>query len=208
MKRVVVDVDGVLLDIHSALEKQLQAQGYDFSMSRVLTYDFNKSLPQDKVPDWLINSDKGYEFFLNVPRSKIFEELGNVELFKTADFYEDAIQEIKDMVLSHNAQVIISTQSFTEEIANVKKERLLDRLAGYPIEYKDFIGDSKGIIEEADYVIEDCISNIDMYDCHKVLVSKPYNQPEFNTSKNVFKDIHIEPSSYAAIRSVAYDICF
>ena len=43
-KTVVVDMDGVLLDVHPLLEKLLCEKGYKFSMQNVLTYDFNKSL--------------------------------------------------------------------------------------------------------------------------------------------------------------------
>lgn len=207
MFKVVIDVDGVLLDVHTELEKRLRNLGYDFGMDRVLTYDFNKSLSQDRVPLWLMETDNGYDFYLNVPRSVIFEELANVELFKKADFFEDAIEKVKELSKLPNVQVVIATQSFTEDIAIIKRERLIEKLKGVSIEYIDFIGSNKGIVEGADYVIEDCIDNLDMYSCSKVLVSKPYNQRENNTSVNKFEDIHTEQSSVDAVHYVACNIC-
>lgn len=180
-KKVVIDVDGVLLDTHSALEARLKAMGYSFEMKRVLTYDFNKSLPVEKVPNWLIETaDKSYDFYLNAPRSYIFREFGKAGLFQEANIYEEAIHKIKLLASIPDVEVIIATQSYAVDVAITKRECLLEALRGYSISYKDFIGDTKGIVEDADYIIEDCIENLNDYNCKKFLVDKPYNQPNFN----------------------------
>lgn len=202
MKRVVIDVDGVLLDLHKALEDSLVRNGYSFRMDRVLTYDFNKSLSEDKIPNWLKQTSEGYPYYLNAPRDEIFARFGKVELFENAYIYEDAIEEIKKLAEISYVKVIIATQSFTDEVAKIKKQRLLSKIGNTAVDYVDFIGNTKGIIEGADFVIEDSISNLDMYDCVKILISKTFNSPKYNSSKNNFNDIRVEGSTSSAIRYV------
>lgn len=185
MKKVICDVDGVLLNIHTALENRLKELGFDFSMDRVLTYDFNKSLSKELVPNWLKNSDTSVgEFYLNVSRQMIFELFGQSSLFETAEFDEKAVNALKNLMKYSCISVVIYSLSFSQEIANIKSKRLSEVFKGYNYSFVSVVGGDKPALGTADYIIEDSHINLPNYadNAVKFLIDKPYNQIQFNPS--------------------------
>lgn len=208
-KTVVVDVDGVLHDIHAVIEKILHEQGYlDFSMSRSLTYDFNKSLKPEQAPFSLRNTDNGlYPYWLNAPRDTIYQMFREPRIFEESVFPDAMVNALRLLCRQESANVVIATQSYTPEVAQTKKRRIDELLKGCSYKYVDFIGSNKGIVDNADYVIEDCIANLDRYDENgqsvvKILVDRPYNSEKYNISAKGFRDILRSPDAASALRYV------
>ena len=179
---IVIDVDGVLLDIHSELECQLRQRGFEFSMNRVLTYDFNKSLPTELAPQWLVDTDTGFDNWCNAPRQEIFSLFADTALFMNAPFCLSAIEQIRRMCYSGLYHIIIHTKSFTEPVADVKEKRLRSLLPFCNLEIRHTIGskNDKVAIACADYVLEDCIANLTPYACRGYLIDQPYNREIYN----------------------------
>lgn len=209
MKTIVIDVDGVLSDIHAVVETIMHEKGYrGFNMNRVLTYDFNKSLSPDKAPFSLRKTDEGiFPYWLNAPRNEVFKQFYESRVFEEAVYSNDAIKILKLLCQEKSVNVVISTQSYTPEVAQIKKRRISEILKEYSYEYVDFIGDDKGVIDNADYVVEDCIANLDKHSeagqtVIKILIDKWYNSEKYNTSANGFKDIVRSPDTASALRYI------
>lgn len=181
-KTVLIDVDGVLLDIHSELARRLRALGFNFEMRRVLTYDFNKSLPQELYPAWLTDTSNGVgDYCLNAPRNIIFDILGDTKLFEESKFYPKAISSVKELCRK-GFDVCIYTQSFTDEIAFVKQIRLQMVLNDVNYRFVSVVGNNKPAIgHSVSYVIEDCPNNLFYYSGAELyLLRKPYNSLKYN----------------------------
>ena len=78
-KSIMFDLDGVLVDLHSSLERIVVETYPKFSCERILTYDFNKSLDFSKVSDLFLDSDvfpsmRDTFFGLNAPVDYIKSE--------------------------------------------------------------------------------------------------------------------------------------
>lgn len=184
---VAIDVDGCLLDIYKPLTIKLWQSGTKgFSMNRVLTYDWNKSLSADKAPDWLIKTSAFGDYYLNAFRKDIIELLKCDDVFLFAEFYSSICVGLLEK-LSKVANVVINTASWTESIRQIKIDKL-SSISG--ISGRAYLG-AKEIVENADYVIDDCIAELDAYPdgVKKFLVNAPYNQERYNDSKNNFEDI-------------------
>ena len=195
---VAIDVDGCILDIYTPLTKLLHMRGFvEFSMDRVLTYDFNKSLEQNEVPEWLEKSSISGDFYLNAYRNDIFGLLSSDETFMFADFYANCVEMLKK--LSNVATVVLNTVSFTNSIKEIKRHKLdFDN-----IQVCSFVG-TKFAVDNADYVIDDSISELDKYPegTKKYLVNAPYNQVKYNNSENNFKDIIRSLSASSAMYEI------
>lgn len=195
---VAIDVDGCILDIYTPLTKLLHMRGYvEFSMNRVLTYDFNKSLEQSKVPDWLSKSSISGDFYLNAYRNDIFGALSSDETFMFAKLYPNCAEMLKK--LSSVASIVLNTMSLTESIKEIKRHKL--DFSG--ILLNSFVG-AKPALDHADFVIDDSIFELDKYSSgtKKYLVNAPYNQVEFNNSENNFKDITRSLSAASAMYEI------
>lgn len=204
MKTVVFDIDGVLLDLHSVLERRLRAEGYvDFSMSLVKTYDFNKTfvsqlksydlpLYLEQLPPHMRDTD-----YMGAPRQRIFEVLSDVTVFEEAELSRESIRLIKLLMdKSKDVNVIFHSVSYSSDIEAVKNRRLTEAFKGYEGRYKYVHSDGKdgkGIIENANFVVEDCIENLRQYDnvpdCERLLIMKPYNTRVYNPDHAEFFDM-------------------
>lgn len=176
-KQIVIDVDGVLLDIHKEMEHIMQKKGYtNFYMQNVRTYDLNKSCP---------------EYELGAPRDLIMEEFHKTPVFDNAKWDMDAIRMINNLADTGLCHIIIYSASFTENIKRCKEKMLITMLHKNNIELK-LVGAEKQPILTADAVIEDCIDNLYPYpattQCY--LINKPYNRLETNPDK---KDLLTAP---------------
>lgn len=174
MRTIVVDVDGVLLDVHTALEEKLKSMGYSFEMTDVLTYDFNRSLDSSiQAPD------------LGVPRDVIFKCLSDVDIFRSASIDMQAVNLIKEQVKSGRVEFIIYTQSYNSDISAEKCKRLFSLFDGCDaVKIKSFVGEHKPTLDSVDVsaVIEDSLENIRGYSesALSYLIDKPYNQRIYN----------------------------
>lgn len=165
----VVDVDGVLLDIHAELEKELNAKGYAFNMDEVKRYDFNKPYDSLLLPD------------LKTPRSAIFDEFKKITIFENAQADYNAIEQINKMADSKH-RFAIYTLSLTSEIQLFKQFLFKKWFKENP--YIQFIGKDKDKepLKDATAVIEDCHINLMNYPISTrcCLINKSYNQEKWN----------------------------
>lgn len=171
MKRLIeVDVDGVLLDIHSALENKLHEMGFTkFSMENVRTYDFNRSLGSSAfiLPTLGVTSDI------------IFNQLKNVEIFRKAKPDWDAIEFIKHIAANDDIEFIIHTSSLDETVTEEKKKQLSEWFGNCKnISFVVTGSDKELLRDDIAAVIENCHLNLYKYpqttQCY--LVNKPYNR--------------------------------
>lgn len=92
----------------------------------------------------------------------------------------DRIMNIKDH-WGDFVDVMVHTHCFTDEIVDVKKEfisRYIPKLKPDKVLYRT--GDDKGIVPNADIIVEDSLENLNKYAADKVriLIDKPYNKFE------------------------------
>lgn len=181
---IVVDVDGVLNDLHSALTLYLLEKGYKYQPQNVRTYDFNKNKPDSK------------EFDMGVPRSVLIESLSAVRIFQTAPLCWDAIFALKKCAYN-GAKIVVYTLSPTDEISTFKHEFLKCLFFGYnniDIHVETASDNEKPALFETRFVIDDCLENLTKYDrsVEKYLIDKPYNDQLYNTDYNqLFNDPHL-----------------
>lgn len=177
---IVVDIDGVLLDIHQTLGIILRYEGYDFDISKALTYDFNKSLDPSVVNE-----------LKNVPMDAIFKTFENPDVYRSAKCDWDAIMLIRKYAEQGKKFLIYSLTTNTE-IALVKKVMFSHWFNFTPnvdlkLRYIDKNTDKPAIDTRA--VIEDAHMNLQVYDddVNRYLIDKPYNQVIYNTKyMNIF----------------------
>lgn len=168
-KKLVVDLDGTLLDTHSALESRVKEKFPNFRMSLVKTYDFNRGMD-------------GHFNGLNACRDYILSELVNPALYssvKLAEGYEGLYE------LSEDMDIIFHTVSVSEDIAVAKYDLIRESFNGLRYEFRSEVSRTheKGYIKDADFVIEDCPYNFDPYKiigATCILLNKPFNQVRHN----------------------------
>lgn len=195
-KTIVFDLDGVLVDCHSALEEMVHDKYPEFSVKRILTYDFNKSLDMLKAPYWFLTSREytpiGKEFYgLNADRSELLNLLSDLRLFENADFFNGVTNMLP--LLAKHYNIVFHSFAYTREIANYKSEMIdfhfKDKFAYTMI---TSIGTKKPCILNADFVVEDNLFDLEGYigsDAKLLLVDRPYNQELFNPSlSSVFEN--------------------
>lgn len=188
-KQVVIDLDGTLFDIHSEVDKIVQAGGYpNYGISRVLTYDFNKSLDISAPDAWSVvsSAEEGTDYFLNAPRAVIFDVLGQPDVFKKAKVFggDDTVKALIQLMNTGKVDVIFHSLSFSEAISKEKEKRLWS-LFGASEEhwvYSPVVGSESKCPIPADFVIEDNIRAAENYSlmktCTFCCLRRPYNNPE------------------------------
>jgi hypothetical protein len=104
-----IDLDGVLFDIHDYIEKEVRKIYPKYSQSKILTYDFNKSLKdklssggKDSLEIWKIICEN--DITKETPLIK--EMLGNVETFEKCRLDEKMVQMIKELLTMKDIKVI------------------------------------------------------------------------------------------------------
>lgn len=184
MYDVIVDVDGVLLDVHTGLKHLFSQTPYEYDVNNVYSYDFNRSLPNKP------------EYRRLPPRSLIYKMFGNPTLFKISPYDWESITCIRNYAacgvkfliytLSYNMSVRLVKQAlFTRWFCNDKNISFLDIT---PTDTEDF-GFKKGAYGRT--VVEDCHINLRNYDeyTYKYLVNRPYNREQYNPDySDVFND--------------------
>lgn len=180
MYDVIIDVDGVLIDLHESLKHRFASLGYNYDVNNVYTYDFNRYLPDE------------YMFRQLPPRSMIFE------LFEDADIYKEApVDWDSIMLIRHYAEqgfrFLVYTLSANMDVHLAKQAMFLHWFPFTPnVRFLSLVdnGDYKPVLSTK-IVIEDCHINLMDYGpfVHKLLVDAPYNRAEYNASYHrLFED--------------------
>lgn len=169
---IVIDVDGVLNDLHYAMMCYLQKKGYNFKIHNIRTYNFNKGKPDTE------------EFDLGVSRDIIFETLSDIEIFKQAPIEWDGIFMIRKMAYN-DMKIAIYTLSPNKAISDFKRKMLECLFFGFKnidIIIRTMTDNEEKPALVTKSVIEDCLANLTDYDTDtiKCLINKPYNQIEHN----------------------------
>lgn len=185
---VMLDLDGTIIDLHKPFVERVHKMGFnDFSMDRVLTYDFNKTLPESLAPAWLKESAKASvgSYYLNADRAMLFNEFDDVTLFEDADFFDGVVDAVVE--LSKYAKVVFHSFAFKPSIAQQKIDVINKTFTDViPYGIITSVTDSKPILLNFDYVVEDNAHDLVGYNnftqSKLVLIDKPYNSEEFNPS--------------------------
>ena len=165
---------------------------------RLLNYSFNQNLDPKLVPDFIESTNFIGDHNLNAKRDDFIDLCHDIRIFKHTEILHQ--QELIDLLtyLSKTCDILIHTLSFTEEIAKFKYAQLLDIFESIPnLTIKCPVGYEKVYIVDADYVLDDCLDNINGYitldrkqtnsfakakdHIKTFLIDQPYNQFCFNT---------------------------
>lgn len=196
-KTVVIDIDGVLLDIMTPLEASLHRLGFsEFRGDNVLTYDWNRSFGQQNGCPAPV---------LGVPLEAIYSELGDVSLFKKAVWDKASLELIKSLATSYKGRLrfVIYSLSFTKDISDYKRQVCTEEFKGYDnISFVAVNGKDKKAYPNADAVVEDCLDNLNMYpdSCLKIIRHWAYNQEKYNSDyRELFPKCKRAGTTYQAI---------
>lgn len=196
--KVMVDIDGVIFDIHSYIEELIRENNVDpnYSQKNILTYDINKSLVErlDKVFDehWKGSPELGsiykdsirmLNYISRDTRDVIFTAFKEPEIFQGCKVDMNAIGIIKNLI-AEGAEVVFHTVSLSDEVKQVKEERIKELLKGYEGEYEFCSCNNicEKCSDEYDYVIEDCLETLAEFSkindkAELLLIAKSYNSP-------------------------------
>ena len=187
-KTIIFDIDGVLLNFHKAFEEYIQRTYPKFSMSKVYTYDFNKSMTEETIsrlelPNFCFKPQNNYG--LSAKRDYLLESLNEVEIYEKSEPFDSIITILKK--LSENgANIILHSYTRSNEVAAYKKKQLNEMFKEIPnIKIIVSVGETKPILK-GDIVIEDCIDNLLDYigtNTKLCLIDMPYNQTLANLEK-------------------------
>lgn len=159
MTRIVCDVDGVVVNLLGSIERILQSRGYTgFTQDRVLTYDFNKSLCENNIPENIKNTATSGEYYLNTTRQEIFSCFTDNSVYSNIEFYDliyiNSFIELLNQ--TGDAEVIFHTVSANQNIADTKEKLLRENIKGdYTIMHCISNSYNKSTIPESNIVIED-----------------------------------------------------
>lgn len=164
MIKVIWDVDGVLWDINDYIYKKL---GIESEYSKRIHY---------KVE--LMGYSKEVE-------REIVRLYGDKEVFENVEF-DDGVDEINKLELEGVCKSFIHSHNYTEEVAEIKRRRLTEKLVEIPKSRMrlDVLRGTEVVIkelEESDVVVEDSLDNL--INCKaklKILIEQPYNIMEMS----------------------------
>lgn len=187
-----VDIDGVILDIHSYIEKIVREfADSTYSSKNILTYDLNKSLyekltyllEKGMITDVIAQHILDTHYISSEVRDMIIGEFTNPSVFKYSNLDEDCIAIIKSL-MQNGVEIVFHTVSLSDEVKKIKKERIKEALQNYEGMYKfcDCKDACDKCSKEYDYVVEDCLETLVDFskkdsDAKLCMVSKTYNSP-------------------------------
>ena len=122
------------------------------------------------------------EQYTDEEKKAILEMYGKTETFAKTSL-NDGAKDICNIEKSGLALVYINSRNFSEEIARIKTNMLLEQIPGlsyHRIEMQIGNGEGKRITENAHIVIEDCITNLFKYPSKavKILINRSHNQAD------------------------------
>ncbi len=196
MYDIIVDVDGVLLDVHAQLKKMFAEKNIYYDVNDVYTYDFNKKLP---------DIDK---FRCLPPREMIYKFFQNPVLYKSAPVDWDSIMFIRKYA-EKGVKFLIYTVSYNPDVFMVKQALFSQWFLFTPnVVFKNVSSENEKVGVDAKIVIEDSHINLRKYDAkvYKFLVNRPYNSLSYNYEySDVFADHNFRrcPSTISALTDAA-----
>lgn len=136
MEKVLVDIDGVIVNLMEGLRQVLSEKGITFNIEGIDTYNFKGNIGCD--------------------RSEVFAAMEDVRTFEKSPMYEGALEALEKL------KTITIVEAYTKvsnsEIYNHRNEFIKNYgLTGMP-----YIGD-KPIIDNVSSVFEDCQSNLEKW---------------------------------------------
>lgn len=155
-KHVLLDIDGVVLNLLEGLRKVLAKQGFVFI--------------KENVEDYSFHGDIGCE------RERIFAEFNKKDVYEASPLYDGVDLYIKKLLCCVDVEPFTVVQDYSEVVE--ARENLLVSLGLNPIIYK---GRTKPYRPEADALIEDCLETcIDWlergYEGEIYLIDHTYNR--------------------------------
>lgn len=184
---IVFDLDGVIYDINKLVAERVKESYPNFSMNRVLTYDFNKSL--ENIPEWLSSSAVDTEEYdnrccLNAPRNVIFSHYSDSNLFLDCPIMPDAVDVIRE--LGKDFVIIFNSYAVNDAVKIAKLERIcadFNSCKDLSIAVGISSGEPKKSIFGAKYVIDDSIEELKKYEnsnTNLILKNHSYNTDKYN----------------------------
>lgn len=197
VKEIIIDLDSVVFDFGGMLEKVVRQEYPNFSMERVVTYDFNRYV--DKIPvsilstryckEDITNYVKDFDNFhlLQANRRFIMSHMSNPVLYTDAEPY-NCIDELKQLMDSPDFEVIFNTavpHENKEIIVQGKADRLKKLFGEHNYSMVYSVGIEKPIWESAYAIIDDkleyiCLQAKANSSAKLFLIDQPYNKFEFN----------------------------
>ena len=174
-KVIILDADGVLMNLHEVLEETLCNTYPYFSMNNVKSYDFNKMLKAyPKMTKYVFGEDF-YETFekdeylcLGAPRKEILTLLGNREIFDKSTPYPNIVECI-EFLANKGVTFIIHSQGMNQNVCESKVEVLCHYFGHIPnLNIEVSLGTKKPVLI-GDAIIEDNPSALMEY--HNVYIN-------------------------------------
>lgn len=200
VKKIVIDLDGVVFDTQLVLQYRLNKKGYsDFSLSRILCYDFNKSLTPEGQTLLQEGNDSRYPYFCNAPREEIFSILADPSIYDEA-LTTGAVEWqptlraslLLSKLMAHPCfDIVFQSVCSSRELAEAKNKALKSLFRNRNYTFEPVFEDVKPQIEEASYIIEDnirvaktCSVDEQMSDGKPLLllIRKPWNNPVYDST--------------------------
>lgn len=182
MTKIICDIDGVILDLHSEIEKRVQEKFPYYKKEMLISYDLNRTLPR-----WLSEDEIKYYTVSEELRHEIVKYFYDVNVFESCEI-DNKVVEMLRLLISNGCDIVFHSMSYTKEIADVKYSKLLSALEGYDFMYIPIIK-SEGISKSGsslvgDYKIDDNLLDLEPY-LHKkekgcMLVHTTYNDLKNN----------------------------
>lgn len=202
-KLVVVDVDDVLIDLNDSVADMLSLNYKDFKSSNVVTFDLNKNISVEELPDY----QKGFMANgLGCPRNVILNAYTCLDVFKNAKLTYKVREGLK--LLSENFHTIIHTNNFSLEIAAFKIDLLKNLCSDLVMDYNICVGNNKPVFDNVYAVFEDCVGNIAKYsdDCKKYLINRPHNREVFNREAlSIVKNLRRVENFYTGVKELVQE---
>lgn len=171
MKNVLVDLDGVMVDMCGAVKEFLNRRGKDLIIENITKYNFSGDIGCD--------------------RSDVFEALNRVETFQLAKYYEGAVDALKRLQTVANTTAYTGVPASLFIIAHRNQQIRELHLNGEALfGKKGFTTGSKGVVEGSwDAVFEDSLDTLkaweNEHDVKLFLINHSYNSelnnPEYSS---------------------------
>ena len=212
-KNIILDADGVLMNLHEVLEMTLCETYPSFSINNIKSYDFNKMLKNNSHMvkelygiDFFEKFNKDENLMLGVPRQEILRLLGDRKIYDQSTPYPNVIECLESLA-EKGVLFTIHSQGMTKEVCDSKLEFLYHYFGRIPnINIQISLGNNKPVLI-GDAIVEDNpLAIVNYYNVYKnfkrnikiekYLIDMPYNQGNVyqfllatekeTTSKNYF----------------------
>lgn len=183
---ILIDIDGVCLDMTSSIRDELKVKGIDFNPSDIIRYNFDGISTDIKSEIYKLFDSKNL-YMNQLPYQRVLK----------------AIQLLKDNNISFRAYTSVSKPYLLDTRVTQCKALGFKKYSIYTCD--------KPIIQNYDILIEDCLKNITewieagMSDVKFLLIDQPYNQEVHNKDFKYWDKVIRCKDLYDAVKN--YVIC-